>query len=439
MCSVILSSSENHLEVALSTVSEISVSVILPVYNVGPWIGKCIESLKKQTLQNLEFIFVDDLGSDDSMKQVEAWAAEDNRVRIIRNQKNIGSGRSRNRGIEEARGEYLSFVDPDDRVADDFYELLYVKAKETSADIVKGIRVPIDEDESAPLPNVNPKELNRLIRETLRRGTPLYSVFTHEHQSAIYKRSFLKEHESVRYGTSANAQDTTFLLRLCLETKSIAFENDAEYYYLQRSGAATGSYTLKRAWGELDSLREKIDTILDYPIDKYTYISFAGKIQGYTNNYYLATIAEDFTQEDKASYIAAVKEQMSRFPDEKKLIKENVCLAAIKSYNEILPSRKVQGVMSYRDCFHAWVEFISEHPNADISFNKACADLIAKAIGSEVLALFRTRTEKRCDQKNVHAKLSKLRPKRRFQILFFTPIYLLIDTCTYVKYRIKTH
>ena len=129
MCSVILSSSENHLEVALSTVSEISVSVILPVYNVGPWIGKCIESLKKQTLQNLEFVFVDDLGSDDSMKQVEVWAAEDNRVRIIRNQKNIGSGRSRNRGIEEARGEYLSFVDPDDRVADDFDIVKVLPAK----------------------------------------------------------------------------------------------------------------------------------------------------------------------------------------------------------------------------------------------------------------------------------------------------------------------
>ena len=96
------------------------VSVILPVYNVAPYLGRCIESLQAQTLADLEFIFVDDCSTDGSMESVEAWAEKDSRVRILRNEKNIGPGPSRNRGIEEARGEHLSFVDPDDYIAPDF-------------------------------------------------------------------------------------------------------------------------------------------------------------------------------------------------------------------------------------------------------------------------------------------------------------------------------
>ena len=65
-------------------------------------------------------IFVDDCGTDDSMDKVRAAAAEDPRIRIIKNEKNIGSGPSRNKGIETAQGEYLSFVDSDDHVAHDF-------------------------------------------------------------------------------------------------------------------------------------------------------------------------------------------------------------------------------------------------------------------------------------------------------------------------------
>ena len=109
---------------------EIKISVILPVYNVEPWIGDCIESLKKQRQDGLEFIFVDDCSTDNSIGVVEDWAAKDNRVRIIHNKENIGQGPSRNRGIEIARGEYLSFIDPDDWVCDVFYEKLSIKKED---------------------------------------------------------------------------------------------------------------------------------------------------------------------------------------------------------------------------------------------------------------------------------------------------------------------
>ena len=115
------------------------VSVVLPVHNVEQHIARCIGSLRVQTMDELEFIFVDDCSTDGSMVEVELWAAEDDRVRIIRNEQNLGAGPSRNRGIEAANGEYVSFIDPDDYVSSDFYELLYTAATADGRhDIAKG-------------------------------------------------------------------------------------------------------------------------------------------------------------------------------------------------------------------------------------------------------------------------------------------------------------
>ena len=109
---------------------KILVSVIVPVWNPGPGISRCIESLQNQTLNEIEMIFVDDCGTDDSMDKVRAAAAEDTRIRIIVNEENIGAGPSRNKGIEAARGEYLSFVDPDDYVSPLFWSCYIPKHTE---------------------------------------------------------------------------------------------------------------------------------------------------------------------------------------------------------------------------------------------------------------------------------------------------------------------
>jgi glycosyltransferase involved in cell wall biosynthesis len=162
----------------------IKISVILPVYNPGAGISKCIASLRNQTLRDIELIFVDDLGDDGSMDRVREAAAEDSRIRVITNPRNMGPGFSRNAGIETSRGEYLSFIDPDDYVADDFYELLYEKAAVEKTDIVKG-RICYTLEDGTVIPRRN---MNESIRNGLEKGRPLYAVFCYEHHSAIYKR-----------------------------------------------------------------------------------------------------------------------------------------------------------------------------------------------------------------------------------------------------------
>lgn len=93
------------------------VSVIVPVYNAAPWLGACLDSVLGQTLREIEVICVDDGSADGSAEAIEKLAAQDTRVRVLRQPENAGQGAARNRGLEEANGEYILFVDADDELA----------------------------------------------------------------------------------------------------------------------------------------------------------------------------------------------------------------------------------------------------------------------------------------------------------------------------------
>lgn len=102
--------------------NEPTLSIIIPVYNAHERIKKCLESLIRQTYQQLEIICVDDGSTDCSLEVLQQYAAEDSRIKVI-HQANAGVSSARNRGIEEATGKYLTFVDADDWVEHQTYEL----------------------------------------------------------------------------------------------------------------------------------------------------------------------------------------------------------------------------------------------------------------------------------------------------------------------------
>lgn len=89
------------------------VSVIIPVYNCEKTIDECIQSIKNQTYENWEIVIIDDGSTDNTYKKVDAWAQSDIRIKVFQ-QENQGSGPARNRGLEEAVGEYIAFLDGDD-------------------------------------------------------------------------------------------------------------------------------------------------------------------------------------------------------------------------------------------------------------------------------------------------------------------------------------
>lgn len=116
------------------------VSIIVPVYNVEPYIEQCCRSVFEQTYDNCEFIFVDDCGSDRSMEilygLIEEYAHLKGRIRILHNEGNKGIVITRKNGIEAAKGEYVQFVDSDDYVKHDMTEQLVKLAVEHDADMV---------------------------------------------------------------------------------------------------------------------------------------------------------------------------------------------------------------------------------------------------------------------------------------------------------------
>ena len=239
--------------------NEIKVSVILPVFNPGDGIHKCIDSLRRQTLREIEMIFVDDCGTDGAKEIILEAAASDTRIRLIENPKNMGAGRSRNNGIEEARGEYLSFIDPDDYVSIDFLEQLYKKAVQTGADIVKGIYKNVNEDGTSE-PEDDQFNLNQRINEGLQNGYPLYSLFSFQHQDGIYRREMLIKND-VRYASSNISEDTVFLLKACYAAKGFSFAEGGSYYYVVREGSAVRSFSINRWKGEMISLHDMLQFI----------------------------------------------------------------------------------------------------------------------------------------------------------------------------------
>ena len=114
----------------------VKVSIIVPVYNVEKYLRKCLDSLVNQTLKDIEIICINDGTKDNSVEIIDEYVKKYSNVLLI-NQENQGLGMARNNAMKYAKGDYIAFVDSDDWIDLDMYEVLYNKAIKTNADIVE--------------------------------------------------------------------------------------------------------------------------------------------------------------------------------------------------------------------------------------------------------------------------------------------------------------
>ena len=112
------------------------ISVIIPVYNVEEYLHFCLNSILKQTYQNFEIICIDDASTDSSLEILEYFTQKDSRVKIIKNDYNKGPGYSRNRGLDVAQGNYISFLDADDWFSFNAFEILVKKIERDNLDFL---------------------------------------------------------------------------------------------------------------------------------------------------------------------------------------------------------------------------------------------------------------------------------------------------------------
>lgn len=218
----------------------VKVSVILPVYGVAAYIEKCTQSLMNQTLQEMEFLFVDDHGPDNSielLKQIIKGHPREKQFRILTPEHNLGAGLARNFAIPEAKGEYIAFVDSDDWIEPDMFEVLYNEAKaQNDADLCYSQEYKDYTDGTPSIilknPIVEPGEFTYEKKAFFL--THYVSYFT----TFIFKRSFINEH-NVHYPEDRSADDSFFLACALMTAKSIARVDAPFYHYLIRPGSVT--------------------------------------------------------------------------------------------------------------------------------------------------------------------------------------------------------
>ncbi len=285
------------------------VTVIIPVYEPGIFLKKCIVSVCSQTLKDIEIIIIDDCGNDGSMQLLSQMALQDSRIRIISNSKNEGAGVSRNKGIENAKGEYLAFVDADDYLAPDFIELLYQKGRKENAEIVKGKYVYVHNDVTDGIDGEC--QIVR-IESAIKEGRYLYEVFTNGHWSAIYKRKWLNKRK-VRYGNSTFGEDTTFLLRVCSQCRLFSMEPLALYYHVQNRDSMTAKISTYRLEQQRISFEEQTDFLLKNWKREISGKYFSNRVK-WNLAIHMAAVRQSLPIVDTDRFLLSIRDQVMRVP-----------------------------------------------------------------------------------------------------------------------------
>ena len=203
-----------------------ALSIIVPVYNVEPWLARCLDSLIHQTIKDLEIIVIDDQSTDGSLNIIREYERSDSRIHTIALEKNGGLSVARNAGLAIAAGEYIGFVDSDDFVDVDFYEKLYARAKAAGADIVKGeaLEVTFDGKKRHFGPRLSAIRKNKI-------------AFTHAWYSAIYRRDFLAQNKLDFPVDLIVTADIITLLKAVMLANSIELVEGTHYHYFRREGS----------------------------------------------------------------------------------------------------------------------------------------------------------------------------------------------------------
>ena len=212
------------------------VSVVMPVYNVSQYLRAALDSLLDQTLRNIEIVCVNDGSTDDSLQILNEYRAKDGRI-VILDKPNSGYGDTMNCGIEQARGEYIGILEPDDFVSPDMFVTLYCVAKEKSLDLVKGDIIQFygdGEDRITKYIAVAGRDRSYYHRvlDVQEDYTPLY--FTMNTWAGIYNREFLNRC-GIRHNTTPGAsyQDSGFWFQTFFWSRRMYFLNRPFYRYRQ--------------------------------------------------------------------------------------------------------------------------------------------------------------------------------------------------------------
>lgn len=209
------------------------VSIIVPVYNVEKYLKKCIDSIKNQTYDNLEILLVDDGSTDNSGKICDLYSKKDRRIKVI-HKENGGLSDARNCGINIISGEYLTFIDSDDFIDNDYIKTLLTIAKKNNADIVISGLFNYYENEN----NIN-NNLTNYTESVVSKQKIYEKMFLQRGVDVNATAKLYKSYifDKIRFPKGKLYEDIQIIDKTIEAANVIVETNYKGYYYLQRKGS----------------------------------------------------------------------------------------------------------------------------------------------------------------------------------------------------------
>lgn len=211
------------------------ISVIVPVFNVAPYLRKCLDSILNQTYENLEIIIIND-GSTDGSGSVCDEYKKDERVKVFHTE-NRGLSAARNKGLDEANGDWIGFVDSDDWIEPDMYEVLQKKAEDTGADVVEcGVFI--------KYPDRTERHKRRNV--VLTGDEAIQALLYEELSENAWNKLWRKEcFDRTRFPTGRVFEDIATTYKVYSYITSFCSLTEEKYHYQQRSDSLSRKRTMK--------------------------------------------------------------------------------------------------------------------------------------------------------------------------------------------------
>lgn len=221
-----------------------NISVIVPVFNAENYLSRCLDSVLNQTLKDLEVICIDDCSSDNSYNILKSYAEIDSRIKLLKNEMNIGQGLTRNKGLDAAVGEYIAFVDCDDWIEREMYEVLYNRTIQKKYDLVCCNLIFDFPDGTKGIPKMPTADMisqGFLINESINPTIPFFSP--NSPCDKIFRREQI-EKLNLRFKSERLYlyEDKLFNLIFLTSNPSFYFEQKVFYHYMIRYGSTMTSY-----------------------------------------------------------------------------------------------------------------------------------------------------------------------------------------------------
>lgn len=245
-------------------------SIIVPIYNVEKYLERCIDSIINQTYKNLEIILVDDGSKDASGIIADTYASKDDRIKVI-HKENGGLSDARNHGLDQARGNYIIFIDSDDFIDSSMCEILFTTAEKYSSDIVSCNYYIFHAENHI---SVHPMSIQE--DEKVFSGIDILKYYLIKTEpfdlnivcNKIFKADLFNSKDGqIRFPKGRVQEDNFTTFRLFAKSDVVTTINQPLYYYLQRADSIMANFSKKFVKDTIDSHTHMATYLLEHKVD----------------------------------------------------------------------------------------------------------------------------------------------------------------------------